>query len=163
MKYFWTAGEEDWERNAIPDILRDTQLLRLEPPQPQPQFIPELLIDERLQTIREETEDCSSSSSDTPDPIYLPVKTGEGKYSAGFKHVVGTETMTETMEFEMLERQIQQQSDDNDDNDDDDDVVWHLDSEGQRQDFDCGDLYSWLESERYHLERFDWQNLIKII
>ena len=143
-----SEDEEDWERNAIPDILRDTQLLSLE--QPQPQSSPELLIDERLQTIREEAEDWSSSS-DTPDPMYLPVKAGEGEYSAGFKHVVGTETM----EFEMLERQIQQQSDDNDDNDDDDDVVWHLDSEGQRQDFDCGDLYSWLESERYHLERFD--------
>ena len=58
----------------------------------------------------------------------LPVKAGKAEYSAGLRHVVGTETM----EFEMLERQIQQQSQD----DDDDDVVWHLDSEGQRQDFD---------------------------
>ena len=67
------------------------------------------------------------------------------------KHVAGTETM----EFEMLERQIQQSNDNDEDGNDDDDVVWHLDSEGQRQDFECGDLYSWLESERYHLERFD--------
>ena len=148
-----SEDEEDWERNAIPDILRDTQLLSLD--QPQPQSSPELVVDERLQTIREEAEDWSSSS-ESPDPASLPVKAeGLGEYSAGFKHVVGTETL----EFEMLERQIQQSHDNDDDNDDDidddDDVVWHLDSEGQRQDLDCGDLYSWLESERYHLERFD--------
>ena len=143
-----SEDEEDWERNAIPDILRDTQLLSQDQPQSQPQSSPELVVDERLQTIREEAEDWSSSS-DTPDPIYLPEKAGEGEYSAGFKHVVGTETM----EFELLEKEIQQSHENDDNDEDDEDVVWHLDSEGQRQDFQCGDLYSWLESERYHLER----------
>ena len=116
--------EEDWEWGDIPDILRDTHQPSIHSAQPQPQ---EMVLDERLQTIKEEAEDSDTGQTEE------------------VSHVRGSETI----EFERLEREIRE----NDSNDDDDDVVWTVDSEGQRQDFEAGDLYSWLESERYHLER----------
>ena len=50
--------------------------------------------------------------------------------------------------FKQIESQIQLDSPE-----DDDDVIWHLDTEGKLNNFQSGDLYSWLEGERYYLER----------
>ena len=60
----------------------------------------------------------------------------------------------ETLEFEHLESNIGIEDDADEAVDEgEDDVVWHLDSEGQINNFHSGDLYSWLEGERYYLER----------
>ena len=160
--------EDNWDKYDIPDILHDTQEVRHD------------LIDRRLRTITEELE-ITSSTEGTPDlglaeefdrtmtlSHAMNVARGEDNFAKG----------NDTLEFEFLERKVknnirdsprrQLQSDKGlettefeqiesqillDSPEDDDDVIWHLDNEGRINDFQSGDLYSWLEGERYYLER----------
>ena len=140
--------EDDWEKYDVPDLLQDTQEMKSG------------LFGRRLKTIVEELEvTSSSSSSENQSELNQTILRSPSKYPKG----------SETLEFEDLEKQIQlkYQTFDKgletiefenlekaikDENGEDDDV-WHLDSEGEVSSVHSGDLYSWLESERYYLER----------
>ena len=163
--------EDNWEKSHLPDLLQDTQNMHFD------------ILDRRLKTITEEQELTSSESTPEPQNIdefnrTLTISKSkelskENKFDAYLK---GSETLEfekleerlenmsmshsimdkglETLEFEHLESNIGTEDaavaavDE-----DEDDVVWHLDSEGQINNFQSGDLYSWLEGERYYLER----------
>ena len=159
--------EDNWDKYHIPDILHDTQEMRHN------------IFDRRLRTITEELE-MTSSTDGTPDmglvqkfnKTVTMSNTSEARESEGFPK--GNDTLEfeflerkvknnmrdspkrqfqidkglETAEFEQIEIQMKQESPE-----DDDDVVWHLDTEGRVNNFHSGDLYSWLEGERYYLER----------
>ena len=160
--------EDNWDKYDIPDILHDTQEVRHD------------LIDRRLRTITEELE-ITSSTEGTPDlglaeefdrtmtlSHAMNVARGEDNIAKGNdtlefeflerkvknnirdspRRQLQSEKGLETTEFEQIESQILLDSPE-----DDDDVIWHLDNEGRINDFQSGDLYSWLEGERYYLER----------
>ena len=163
--------EDNWEKSHLPDLLQDTQNMNFD------------ILDRRLKTITEEQELTSSESTPEPQNIdefnrtltiskskelnkdnkfdaYLKgsetlefEKLGERLENMSMSHSVMDKGL-ETLEFEHLESNIGIEDDaDEAVDEDEDDVVWHLDSEGQINNFQSGDLYSWLEGERYYLER----------
>ena len=167
-KYHENYNVDNWDQHHIPDILRDTQEMRHE------------LIDRRLRTITEELE-ITSSTEGTPD-LGLAEEFNKTMTLSSDMNVARKEDTfakgNDTMEFEFLERRVKNTMRDSprrqlqvekglettefeqiesqiklDSPEDDDDVIWHLDTEGKINNFQSGDLYSWLEGERYHLER----------
>ena len=168
IKYHENYNVDNWDQHHIPDILRDTQEMRHE------------LIDRRLRTITEELE-ITSSTEGTPD-LGLAEEFNKTMTLSSDMNVARKEDTfakgNDTMEFEFLERRVKNTMRDSprrqlqvekglettefeqiesqiklDSPEDDDDVIWHLDTEGKINNFQSGDLYSWLEGERYHLER----------
>ena len=160
--------EDIWDQHHIPDILRDTQEMRHE------------LTDRRLRTITEELE-ITSSTEGTPDLGLAEEFSKTMTLSNGMSFARKEDTFAkgnDTLEFEFLERRVKNTMRDSpqrqlhvekglettefeqiesqiqlDSPEDDDDVIWHLDTEGKLNNFQSGDLYSWLEGERYYLER----------
>jgi len=156
--------DDNWEKFRLPDILHDTQEIKSD------------LFDRRLKTITEELE-LTSSTLSTPDlnqtvilakdddddnnDVIVPFSYDKGRETLEFenleKKIQSEEQYTihhdkgnETLEFENLEKKLNINLDV-----EDDDNIWHIDDDGKTHidTFQNGDLYSWLESERYRLER----------
>ena len=129
-----------------------------------------------MKTITEELE-LTSSTLSTPDlnqtvilakdddddnnDVIVPFSYDKGRETLEFenleKKIQSEEQYTihhdkgnETLEFENLEKKLNINL-----NVEDDDNIWHIDDDGKTHidTFQNGDLYSWLESERYRLER----------
>ena len=165
-------ADDNWDKFDMPDILHDTQEMKLYDRRlktiteeleltsssnatPEPDNNP---FNQTI-TLSNNSENIYThdKGNETLEFEELERQTNQG---SPVRFVKGNETL----EFEDLERRLSshtksQMSEkinipkNEDDEHDEDEDVWHLDSDGHKNTFQSGDLYSWLESERYYLER----------
>ena len=165
-------ADDNWDKFDMPDILHDTQEMKLNDRRlktiteeleltsssnatPEPDNNP---FNQTI-TLSNNSENIYThdKGNETLEFEELERQTNQG---SPVRFVKGNETL----EFEDLERRLSSHTksqinektnipkNEEDEHDDDEDV-WHLDSDGHKNTFQSGDLYSWLESERYYLER----------